>query len=40
MRARVAFQDPDWSKAVCQRYVLYPEVLKIFTATAVGSKCP
>ncbi|KAI0777543.1 hypothetical protein BD413DRAFT_490546 [Trametes elegans] len=32
----VSFHDPSWSKAACQRYVLYPEVLKIFTATAVG----
>ncbi|KAI0325781.1 hypothetical protein GY45DRAFT_197631 [Cubamyces sp. BRFM 1775] len=32
----VSFQDPGWSKATCQRYVLYPEVLKVFTATAVG----
>ncbi|CDO77540.1 hypothetical protein BN946_scf184912.g39 [Trametes cinnabarina] len=32
----VSFNDPSWSKAACQRYVLYPEVLKIFTATAVG----
>ena len=32
-----AFHDPSWSKAACQRYVLYPEILKIFTATAVGS---
>ncbi|KAI0360819.1 hypothetical protein OH77DRAFT_727570 [Trametes cingulata] len=32
----VSFHDPSWSKATCQRYVLYPEVLKIFTATAVG----
>ncbi|KAI0365967.1 hypothetical protein BV20DRAFT_1055994 [Pilatotrama ljubarskyi] len=32
----VSFHDPSWSKATCQRYVLYPEVLKIFTATVVG----
>ncbi|RDX46609.1 hypothetical protein OH76DRAFT_821368 [Lentinus brumalis] len=32
----VSFNDPSWSKAACQRYVLYPEILKIFTATAVG----
>ncbi|KAI0325783.1 hypothetical protein GY45DRAFT_1329804 [Cubamyces sp. BRFM 1775] len=32
----VSFHDPSWSKAACQRYVLYPEVLKIFTATVVG----
>ncbi|KAI0635028.1 hypothetical protein C8Q77DRAFT_1072359 [Trametes polyzona] len=32
----VSFHDPSWSKETCQRYVLYPEVLKIFTATAVG----
>ncbi|RPD65341.1 hypothetical protein L226DRAFT_531073 [Lentinus tigrinus ALCF2SS1-7] len=32
----VAFHDPSWSKTACQRYVLYPEILKIFTATAVG----
>ena len=33
----VSFHDPDWSKSVCNRYVLYPEVLKIFTAAAIGS---
>ncbi|KAI0826983.1 hypothetical protein BC628DRAFT_1319159, partial [Trametes gibbosa] len=33
----VSFHDPSWSKATCQRYVLYPEILKIFTATAVGT---
>ncbi|KAI0765097.1 hypothetical protein C8Q74DRAFT_1286150 [Fomes fomentarius] len=32
----VSFHDPSWSKATCHRYVLYPEILKIFTATAVG----
>ncbi|TBU55118.1 hypothetical protein BD310DRAFT_714735 [Dichomitus squalens] len=32
----VSFQDPNWSKAACQHYVLYPEVLKVFTTTAVG----
>ncbi|OSD07869.1 hypothetical protein PYCCODRAFT_1381033 [Trametes coccinea BRFM310] len=32
----VSFNDPSWGKAACQRYVLYPEILKIFTATAVG----
>ena len=32
-----AFHDP-WPKSVCQRYVLYPEILKIFTATAIGSE--
>ena len=38
-RARSAFHDPSWSKATCQHYVLYPEVLKIFTATVVGRAC-
>jgi hypothetical protein len=32
----VAFHDPSWGPAACNRYVLFPEVLKIFTATAVG----
>ncbi|OSD07870.1 hypothetical protein PYCCODRAFT_360196 [Trametes coccinea BRFM310] len=32
----VSFHDPSWSKTTCQRYVLFPEVLKVFTATAVG----
>lgn len=32
----VSFHDPNWSKSVCNRYVLYPEILKIFTATAIG----
>ncbi|KAI0746632.1 hypothetical protein C8Q80DRAFT_1354782 [Daedaleopsis nitida] len=32
----VSFHDPSWSKATCQHYILYPEILKIFTATAVG----
>ena len=39
-RARSAFHDPSWSKATCQHYVLYPEVLKIFTATVVGRAYP
>ena len=34
----VAFHDPKWGPAACDRYVLFPEVLKIFTATAVGSR--
>ncbi|KAH9852435.1 hypothetical protein C2E23DRAFT_730893 [Lenzites betulinus] len=32
----VSFHDPSWSKDTCQRYVLFPEVLKVFTATAIG----
>ncbi|KAH8110209.1 hypothetical protein DFH11DRAFT_1622854 [Phellopilus nigrolimitatus] len=32
----VSFNDPNWSKSVCNRYVLYPEVLKIFTSAAIG----
>ncbi|CDO77539.1 hypothetical protein BN946_scf184912.g38 [Trametes cinnabarina] len=32
----VSWHDPSWSKTTCQRYVLFPEVLKVFTATAVG----
>ncbi|EIW55879.1 uncharacterized protein TRAVEDRAFT_22290 [Trametes versicolor FP-101664 SS1] len=32
----VSFHDPSWSKATCQRYVLYPEALKIVTSTAIG----
>ncbi|OBZ78450.1 hypothetical protein A0H81_02143 [Grifola frondosa] len=32
----VSFHDPNWGKAACDRYVLYPEVLKIFTAFAIG----
>ncbi|EJD07873.1 uncharacterized protein FOMMEDRAFT_138010 [Fomitiporia mediterranea MF3/22] len=32
----VSFHDPDWSKSACNRYVLYPEVLKIFTSAAIG----
>lgn len=32
----VSFHDPDWSKSVCNRYVLYPEALKIVTAAAIG----
>ncbi|KAH8075986.1 hypothetical protein BXZ70DRAFT_1013083 [Cristinia sonorae] len=31
----VSFHDP-WPKSVCSRYVLYPEILKIFTACAIG----
>ena len=31
------WHDPNWSVSVCDRYVLFPEVLKVFTATAVGS---
>ncbi|KAL5505052.1 hypothetical protein ACEPAH_7715 [Sanghuangporus vaninii] len=26
----------DWPKSVCDRYVLYPEILKVFTAAAIG----
>ncbi|THH08675.1 hypothetical protein EW145_g2543 [Phellinidium pouzarii] len=32
----VSFNDPGWSKSVCNRYVLYPEILKIFTSAAIG----
>ncbi|KAI0358794.1 hypothetical protein OH77DRAFT_1105488 [Trametes cingulata] len=32
----VSFHDPSWSKSTCQRYVLYPEALKIVTAAAIG----
>ncbi|KLO06239.1 hypothetical protein SCHPADRAFT_946246 [Schizopora paradoxa] len=32
----VSFHDPDWSKSRCNRYVLYPEALKIVTAAAIG----
>lgn len=31
----VSFHSP-WPKSVCSRYVLYPEVLKIFTACVIG----
>ncbi|TFK37171.1 hypothetical protein BDQ12DRAFT_608300, partial [Crucibulum laeve] len=31
----VSFHDP-WSKSVCNRYVLYPEALKIVTAFTIG----
>ncbi|KAF8157208.1 hypothetical protein B0H34DRAFT_490961 [Crassisporium funariophilum] len=32
----VSFHDPSWSKAACNRYVLYPEALKIVTAFVIG----
>lgn len=38
--ACTAFHDPSWSKATCQRYVLYPEALKIVTSTAIGRAYP
>ncbi|KAF8338615.1 hypothetical protein F5887DRAFT_982075 [Amanita rubescens] len=31
----VSFHDP-WSKSVCDRYVLFPEALKIITCFAIG----
>ncbi|KAJ8481889.1 hypothetical protein ONZ45_g15158 [Pleurotus djamor] len=31
----VSFHDP-WPKSVCNRYVLFPEALKLFTALAIG----
>jgi len=33
----VSFNDPNWGKAACNHYVLYPEALKIVTASAVGA---
>ncbi|KAI0811180.1 hypothetical protein BC629DRAFT_1732226 [Irpex lacteus] len=32
----VSFHDPNWGPEACERYVRFPEILKIFTATAVG----
>ncbi|KAI0702336.1 hypothetical protein BC835DRAFT_1411160 [Cytidiella melzeri] len=32
----VGFHDPKWGPAECERYVRFPEYLKIFSATAVG----
>ncbi|KAH9918705.1 uncharacterized protein BXZ73DRAFT_105103 [Epithele typhae] len=32
----VSFQDPDWGKPACERYILYPEVLKIFISATIG----
>lgn len=32
------FHDPNWGPEACERYVRFPEILKIFTATAVGSR--
>lgn len=33
-----AFHDP-WSLSVCNRYVLFPEALKIVTAFTIGGTC-
>ncbi|EMD37587.1 hypothetical protein CERSUDRAFT_154305 [Gelatoporia subvermispora B] len=33
----VSFNDPNWGKSACNHYVLYPEALKIVTASAVGT---
>ncbi|KAF9041560.1 hypothetical protein BJ165DRAFT_1350015 [Panaeolus papilionaceus] len=32
----VSFHDP-WSKEVCDRYILYPEALKVVTTSVVGA---
>ncbi|KIM38016.1 hypothetical protein M413DRAFT_249734 [Hebeloma cylindrosporum] len=32
----VSFHDPSWSKEVCNRYILFPEALKIVTAFVIG----
>ncbi|KAI0094105.1 hypothetical protein BDY19DRAFT_989608 [Irpex rosettiformis] len=32
----VSFHDPNWGPEACERYVRFPEIIKIFTATAVG----
>ncbi|KAF4581740.1 hypothetical protein EYR40_002756 [Pleurotus pulmonarius] len=31
----VSFHDP-WPKSICNRYVLFPEALKLFTSLAIG----
>ncbi|OCH91426.1 hypothetical protein OBBRIDRAFT_792257 [Obba rivulosa] len=33
----VSFNDPKWHGPACNHYVLYPEALKIVTASAVGA---
>ncbi|KAJ3527434.1 hypothetical protein NM688_g8126 [Phlebia brevispora] len=33
----VSFHDRSWSTTVCDHYILYPEVLKIFSSTAIGA---
>ncbi|KAL5521018.1 hypothetical protein ACEPAG_8940 [Sanghuangporus baumii] len=32
----IASFQMNWPKSVCERYVLYPEILKVFTAAAIG----
>ncbi|KAI0340201.1 hypothetical protein BDW22DRAFT_1360739 [Trametopsis cervina] len=33
----VSFHDPNWGIPACDRYVLFPEIIKIFSCIAVGS---
>ncbi|THG97319.1 hypothetical protein EW026_g4656 [Hermanssonia centrifuga] len=32
----VSFQDPSWGPSACNRFVLYPEALKIVTSFTIG----
>ena len=36
----VAFHDSRWSDSVCERYILYPELLKIFASATIGGTWP
>jgi len=35
----IAFHDPSWTKATCERYVLFPEALKVVTSFVIGGNC-
>jgi len=32
----VAFHDSDWTRGACDRYVLFPEALKLVTTFVIG----
>jgi len=32
----VAFHDSDWTRGTCDRYVLFPEALKLVTTFVIG----
>jgi len=32
----IASHDPSWTKATCERYVLFPEALKVVTSFVIG----
>jgi len=36
--AFIAFHDPSWTKATCERYVLFPEALKVVTSFVIGGE--